>query len=231
MATTKPPPGPTPSLPDASSLIDKHIAAVGGQTVLDGIKSCSVKGKFTTGNGATGTYVSQQVLPDRAYESLTTPRGERERGTRDGSGWEKTSLGASELLAGQAIDIQLSQPLLIDARFKREYSNLDVSGMEKIEGRDAYIVNATRHDGRRERLYFDVENGLLVRRLTFAATAIGVIPEQVDFSDYRDVNGIKLPFTVRIAAADSTNPSSTRTFEEVNLNAPIDQARFEKPAK
>src|SRR4029077_3655526 len=108
MVTAKPPPAPTPPLPDASTLLDKHIAAIGGQSALDGIKSCSVKGNFTTGNGATGTYESEQILPDRAYESLTTSRGVRERGTHDGSGWEKIASKVSDLLAGQAIDTQLS---------------------------------------------------------------------------------------------------------------------------
>jgi hypothetical protein len=123
------------------------------------------------------------------------------------------------------------QPFLFAAQLKHEYSELDVAAQEKIDNADVYVLNATRRDNIHERLYFDAQNGLLVRRVTFGPTMVGLLPEQVDFTDYRDAGGIKLPFTVRVATADSTNPSSTRTFEDVKLNAAIDPTRFEKPTK
>jgi hypothetical protein len=58
---------------------------------------------------------------------------------------------------------------------------------------------------------------------------IGVIPEQVDFEDYRNVGGMKLPFTIRISSIDPLF-SSTRKFSEITLNVPVDQTKFSKPA-
>jgi hypothetical protein len=58
---------------------------------------------------------------------------------------------------------------------------------------------------------------------------VGIMPEQIDFSDYRDVNGLKLPFSIRVSVADSNNPSSNRTFDDVKLNVPISVSRFRKP--
>jgi hypothetical protein len=58
---------------------------------------------------------------------------------------------------------------------------------------------------------------------------IGVIPEQVDFEDYREVGGMKLPFTIRVSSIDSYF-SSTRTFSEIKLNVPVDLMKFNKPA-
>jgi hypothetical protein len=58
---------------------------------------------------------------------------------------------------------------------------------------------------------------------------IGVIPEQVDFEDYRDVGGMKLPFTIRVSSIDSLF-SSTRKFNQITLNVPVDQTKFSKPA-
>ena len=53
-------------------------------------------------------------------------------------------------------------------------------------------------------------------------------PEEIDFEDYRDVEGMKLPFTIRISAIDPFY-SSTRKFTEVKLNVPLDDAEFNKP--
>jgi hypothetical protein len=55
-----------------------------------------------------------------------------------------------------------------------------------------------------------------------------IIPEQVDFDDYRDVAGMKMPFTIRVSAIDP-NYSVVRKFTEIKLNVPIDPKRFNKP--
>jgi hypothetical protein len=70
---------------------------------------------------------------------------------------------------------------------------------------------------------------VLLRRSGNVTTMIGVIPEQVDFEDYRDAGGIKLPFTIRISSIDSFF-SSTRRFSEIKVNVPVDQTKFSKPA-
>ena len=84
-------------------------------------------------------------------------------------------------------------------------------------------------DGRTERLLFDAETGLLLRRISYTRTMVGVIPEQTDFEDYREVDGVKLPFTIRLATVDAGNPISTRKFDEIKLNPPIDDSKFNAP--
>ena len=54
-------------------------------------------------------------------------------------------------------------------------------------------------------------------------------PEEIDFEDYRDVEGMKLPFTIRISAIDPFY-SSTRKFTEIKVNTPVDDSKFNKPA-
>ena len=71
--------------------------------------------------------------------------------------------------------------------------------------------------------------GLLLRRITSTPTIVGLIPEQVDYEDYRDVDGLKLPFTIRVTTVDRAN-SSTRKFTEIKLNVPVDDMKFRKPA-
>ena len=233
MASTAPPTQPLqgvpPSLPSGSSVIDRYIEAIGGQAKIEKIRSCVMIGKFTTASGASGTYEVEQVPPDSGYELIALSSFRRERGVRNRSGWEKTSFGTNDLLPQQVPDMQLSLPFLLDVQLKRQYSEAEVSGKEKIDNHEVYVVDATRKDDKRERLYFNAENGLLVRRITYAATMVGIIPEQIDLSDYREVEGVKFPFSVRVSMADSNNPSNTRTFEEVKLNVQVERSKFSKP--
>jgi hypothetical protein len=69
----------------------------------------------------------------------------------------------------------------------------------------------------------------LLRRATFTSTMIGVIPDQVDFEDYREVDGIKFPFVARSSTIEPGNPTSTRTFTEVKVNAAVDESKFKMP--
>jgi hypothetical protein len=76
-------------------------------------------------------------------------------------------------------------------------------------------------------LYFDMATGLLTRQVRFADTAVGPSPTQVDYADYRDVNGIKIPFRTTISWLDGR---TVVELADVQANAPVDSARFAKPA-
>jgi hypothetical protein len=82
---------------------------------------------------------------------------------------------------------------------------------------------------RTQKFYFDAQTGLLLRAITYMNTALGPIPSQVDFEDYRDVEGVKLPFTVRQSSVDARN-DSTRKFTEIKANIPLNDAQFNPPA-
>jgi hypothetical protein len=91
-----------------------------------------------------------------------------------------------------------------------------------------YVLRGITTDNRRERLYFDVQTGLLIRRISNLPTMIAMIPEQVDFEDYKSLDGLMMPFTIRISSVDP-NITSTRKFTEVKLNVPVDATKFNKP--
>ena len=106
---------------------------------------------------------------------------------------------------------------------------MNLARRDQIDGRDVYVVRASTANNGREQLFFDAQTGLLVRCISYLPTMVGVIPEQIDSEDYRDVEGMKLPFTMRITAIDPFF-SSTRKFTETKLNVPVDDAKFNKPA-
>jgi hypothetical protein len=79
-----------------------------------------------------------------------------------------------------------------------------------------------------EKLYFDAQTGLLLRSLSITQTMLAPIPDQTDFEDYRDVDGVKLPFTIRQSAVDARN-GWTRKYTEIKQNVPIDDTKFNPP--
>ena len=103
-----------------------------------------------------------------------------------------------------------------------------VSGPDEIDDREVYGVSAVRSDNKSERLYFDVESGLLRRRISHIRTVVGTIPQQTDFEDYREVKSLRLPFTMKMSFADPGSVPITRKFTEIKLNVPVDESKFEK---
>jgi len=224
-------PSATPAQPTADDILNKYINAIGGTAAIDKIKTRVMKGTMVTANGQTISYELHQTAPNKAYELFTAQRGSMERAVNGETGWEKNPQGVHELVGQQLADLKLSMQLFRNIKLKEQFTRLRFGGREKIGDRDAYVLNAGTADNRRERLYFDAENGLLLRRVSFTQTLIGVIPEQIDFEDYRDVEGVKLPFTIRLSSVDPGNPISTRKFDEIKLNGPIDDSKFNLPPK
>ncbi|HEX8183280.1 MAG TPA: hypothetical protein VF747_00975, partial [Blastocatellia bacterium] len=79
-----------------------------------------------------------------------------------------------------------------------------------------------------ERLYFDAETGLLLRWVIYIDTMIGPYPEATDYEDYRDVDGVKVPFTIRKNQLQGFE-ASTLKLTEVKHNVPVDDAKFNMP--
>jgi outer membrane lipoprotein-sorting protein len=224
-------PTPRPAMPSADEIINKYVAAIGGQAAIDKLKTRVMKGNINTSSGLTLTYEIDQSAPDRAYEIFVSQRGTMERAVSGNMAWEKNPQGLRDITGQQLADLKMSLQLFRNLKLKEQYASLRVGGRkEKIGERDVYVLIGTTADKKRERLFFDAETGLLLRRVSYTETMIGIIPEQTDFEDYRDVDGVKLPFTVRLSAVDAGNPVSTRTFTEIKLNVPVDDSKFNKPA-
>ena len=216
--------------PTADQILEKYYQAIGGSAAIDKLKSRVMKGTLVANNGNELGYELSQAGPDSVLAILTTPQaGTFERGFDGTIGWEKSSRGIRDLSPEEIGYLRRYPALYTDIKLKEQFSRISFGGKPKIDGRDVYVLRATTTAGKREQLFFDVETGLLVRRTSSTTTLIGTIPEQVDFSDYRDVDGLKLPFTIRVSAIDPTY-SVVRKFTEIKLNVPVDPKRFNKPA-
>ena len=96
-----------------------------------------------------------------------------------------------------------------------------------IGNEDVQVVQGMSPANLPVKLYFDSKSGLLVRVIRYIDTAVGRNPMQIDYSDYRDVSGIKLPFHQVITWTDGR---TTLNLTGIQLNAPINAEKFAKPA-
>ena len=214
--------------PTADQILAKYTEALGGATVLEKLKTRSMKGTWLTSTGITLGYEVYQAA-EKIYTVINTPRqGIFERGFDGLVGWEKSQLGLRDLEYRELFLLKRYPNLFKDIKLQGQFARISYGGKEKIDGKDVVVLRGLGIDGKGERLYFDALSGLLVRRITTTVTVVGLIPEQVDYEDYRDVGGLKLPFTIRISAIDSFY-SSTLKFTEIRLNVALDETKFNKP--
>ena len=94
-----------------------------------------------------------------------------------------------------------------------------------IDDRQVQVVQAIT-GGSRVKLFFDKQTGLLTRVVRFSKTLVGPVPTQIDYSDYREVAGVKFPFQWRLTWTDG---QSMFSLDDVQPNVAIDSARFAKP--
>jgi len=234
---------PTPStqMPSAEDVLNKYLEAIGGKAASDRMTSCVVKGTTTTAIGQTVAYEAETVAPDKGHETFaiqsvtgrscaSDSRCEYERVINGPQGWLKSGAGVQELVGEQLADQKLSFPLFQILKLRDQYASFRVSGSNKIDDRDVYVVDAVRLDGKSERLYFDVESGLLRRRISYLRSLVGTIPQQIDFEDYRQVEGLRLPFTITMSFADPGSRPIIRKFSEVKFNVPVAEPMFVKPS-
>jgi photosynthetic reaction center cytochrome c subunit len=217
----------TANLPTLDQLIDRYVRALGGAVAIGNVTSREEQG--TASNG--GQSISIEILnqdPNKQAVVRHMPRGDSVTVFDGREGWAKMpghpirSMYRADLDAAR-IDADLHFPL----HLKQIFAELRVEYPEKVGDRDAYVVLGRNAGQPPVKLYFDEQSGLLLRLVRYADSPLGVAPTQVDYGDYRDVEGVQTPFRWTIAEPDS---NSTIQLRDIRQNVPIDDARFTKPA-
>jgi hypothetical protein len=104
---------------------------------------------------------------------------------------------------------------------------LRAANPDSINDREVNVIQGTGPKGILATLSFDKETGLLVRIVRYGKSPVGRVPTQFDYSDYRDVGGIKFPFKITFSWLDGRDAYQ---LSDVKTNVPIDPAVFGRPA-
>lgn len=215
-------------LPSVEQILERYVQASGGRRAIERVTSRVWKGSRV---GADGRLVPEEVYakaPNKLLTVTSYPDQVFRTGFDGARGWARSNQGARDLPAEMLAQLRREAEFYKEVRLKDIYPKLAVVGREAVGGREAYVVEATPADGGGpERLYFDAETGLLVRKYSEAKTVLGQFPTQTDYEDYREVDGVRLPFAVRWSIPGR---AWGRKITEVKQNVPLDDAQFNPPA-
>jgi hypothetical protein len=219
--------------PSADALLDKYITALGGAERLDALKGFAARGRYLGYDDADKSPMElYAVAPGRRTVVSHTPSGDLVWVFDGQSGWVAAPLTDRPLpvmpvtgqdLDGLAIEVQAHFPLGL----KQALTNWRVGTPTEIDNREVNVVQATTPKGGTVTLCFDAETGLLTRLVRFSASPVGRLVTRVDYADYREVAGVKMPFKWTLSWL---NGKSIFEIESVQPNVAIDNARFARPA-
>ena len=215
-------------------ILDRYIQALGGEERLASLKTFAGQGTY---EGYDSYHVKVPLelyarAPGERSIIAHTPNGDSTT-TFDGhAGWVAAvdkPVHLLPLLPGPELDgATLDAALCFPAGIKQALSQWrNGFPVTTIEDREVQVIQGIAAGGSRVKLYFDSKTGLLARQLRYTNTIVGTIPIQIDYSDYREVAGVKMPFHWVVTW---TGGQSIMELNTVQANVPIDGAKFSKPA-
>ncbi|MFL6244395.1 MAG: c-type cytochrome [Thermoanaerobaculia bacterium] len=229
-ALTPPLPQPVPpdtanvepaSRPAVASLIQRYVAAVGREVppgtprVFQGTQKSPTGPVVRVTVAESGAHLRADIeLPDG---SILT------RSVDADSGWIRDVNGVRDLKPDELIAAGLNRRAFAPFHTSAIGDDARVLDAEMVGERKAWVVATAT-----ARYWFDAESGLLLRRVVYFNSAVGRIPEQTDFDDYRDAGALKVPFLTRVALVDPWS-GGTRQVETMQVGAAIAPDRFDKP--
>jgi photosynthetic reaction center cytochrome c subunit len=221
--------------PSVDQVLNKYLQAIGGTQSVARVTSFVATGKSVgyRGFGGGGVVEVSAQAPDKRATHISFPeypsRGVSVR-TYDGrTGWIATPLAVVpkyELAGSERDGARLDAMLLFPAQITQALTNLRVGPSSTIADKDVTVLQGNGQNGTLATMYFDDASGLLTRMVRHGRSPIGRVPTQVDYSDYRDVGGMKFPFRWTFTWLDGRDSFE---FSDVKVNVPIAAATFGEP--
>jgi hypothetical protein len=215
--------------PSADQILNHYVEALGGAAAWKKLNSRVSKGTIDVpALNLSGTLEIHEKAPDRLIEVAVIAGAAFQRGYDGTVGWaDDPQNGLRDLTGPELAETRREADFYHPLDLKRIYSKFTVTGPEKVGDREVYDVEAALADGAPDKMYFDTQTGLVIRIISHRHMLDGVATIQEDIADYREVDGIKLPFSVH---QSSTESDFTIKFTEFQHNVSLDDTQFEKPA-
>jgi len=216
-------------LPTADAVLTNYARVTGGASAAERITSRVIKGRINIpGLSFGGKFEFYATAGGKSLTVMNVDAmGVVKQGFDGRAGWTSSENGAK----GASLP---ENAVLAAADFYRDAKLSDVYPKSKLLGkvregdREIYLVEAAPRSGAAEKLYFDVQTGLLVHRDFTRTSARGPIESEIYFSDWRNVDGFRLPCSMTQMIGNLT---LVITIDEIRHNVAIDDAVFQRPIK
>ena len=221
-------PGLAPLAPAASSatvdqIVEKYVAALGGVDAIRKVTSRIMKGTIAVG----GSEMPIELFTKAPNKRVSISNGQSFTAFDGTAGWMgNTGRPARDMSAAESEAAGLDAEFSLALRLKEIFPQLRRGHPETIGGVECETLNGNGPGRPSVRLYFDRNSGLLLRMVRYAETPVGRNATQIDYADYREMDGVKSPFRWTLSR---TNGRFTIQIAEARNNAVVDDARFLKP--
>lgn len=210
----------------AEPIIEKYIAATGGLAAIQKITSRFEKGRVHIGELQFPIEIYTKA-PYKRVSVMHLPNGDSSTAFDGNTGWlSNPGKPVRTMNRSEMEEAQFDADMRFAARLKEIFNEFRVAPPEQIEGRETVPIVALRKGKPPMRLYFDQQSGLLVRVVRYAETPLGRNPTQVDYADYRESGGVKIPYLWTISRP---NGRFTIQLDQVQQNVPVDDTKFAQP--
>ncbi|HEX2713998.1 MAG TPA: hypothetical protein VHM88_17530 [Candidatus Acidoferrales bacterium] len=228
-APQTPPEKPAAALPSVDQVLDKYVQSLGGKAAIEKLSSRVSKGTFEASQGVSGEIQFYSKAPNKTTLVVDlSGLGQIRQGFDGAVGWaDNPQTGPREMTGQELLVAKRGAEFYQALKLRALYPKMLVQGTQKVGEHEAYLIEADPGDGSLRRMYFDTATGLMVRNEIERDTAQGRGTFETELDDYKEVDGVKLPFTVR-----QSNPGVSFTIKitEVQHNVPIDDSKFAMPA-
>jgi outer membrane lipoprotein-sorting protein len=222
-----------PATPTADDILDRYIQVLGGAQRLAALTSFVGKGNYDGFDSYHGKVAVDVYAKNTGQRTVIvhTQNGESVTAYDGRNAWimgPDKPVSVLQLVPGGDLDgVKLDADLAFPGGLKKALTGLRVGfPTTTIDDREVQVVQATA-GASRVKLFFDKQTGLLTRVVRYSKTIVGPVPTQIDYSDYREVAGVKMPFQWRLTWTDG---QSMYSLNEVQPNVAIDPAKFARPA-
>ena len=220
-----------PAIPQkVDPILDRYEKAIGGRAAWEKFTSQVMMGTIEVPSmSLSGTILIHEKAPNKFMSAVIINGAVFRQGFDGTTGWtDDPKNGLREQTGAELAESKRGADFLHSFKMRRVYAKIAVTGAEKVGTRDTWVVEATPPEGGDPtKMYFDAENGLLLRVISPNHDVDGVSQMQEDFEDYRDVDGVKVPFVWHQKNGDT---AYTLAFSEVHHDVDLSESEFAKPA-
>ena len=218
-------PPPAPNLPKPEEIVSKYVAALGGDAQIAKLTSLDEKGTFEAGGRQFPVEIYVQS-PDKSAMVTQWPNGESSTVFDGQSGWFIFPQREPRPMTPADVDAsRMDADLHFAIDLNKIFSQLKTEKETQIGGQNVVMVSGERQGQPPVEMYFDQQSGLLMQMVRYGQSPLGRNPTRIDYSDYRDVNGVKRPF--HWTSATPTGRFTVQ-IESAQANVAIPASRFEK---
>jgi photosynthetic reaction center cytochrome c subunit len=215
------------SAPTPDEIVNKYVAALGGADAIRKVSSRVMKGSILVGTNETPIDLITKA-PNKRISISHMGNGQSITAFDGTTGWlGNTGRPPREMSPAESWAAGLDAEFYLALRIKEIFPQLRPGRPENIGGVECNLLLGVSQGHPPVRLYFDKNTGLLARMVRYADTPVGRMPTQIDYADYRDAGGARIPYRWTLSRP---NGRFTIQIADVKTDVPVDDAKFAKPA-